>query len=98
MVMMPVGMVEVSTCSLADLITTNMTPNADGTVYTSANGVKVKKGDELGSFRFGGSTHCLIFSPNTKLKFYQEALPTEGTYFVPLNSAIAEVVKHVVTE
>lgn len=38
----------------------------DFTVY---EGQHVKKGDELGMFHFGGSTHCLIFRPEVKLEF-----------------------------
>ena len=30
-------------------------------------GQKLKKGDELGQFHFGGSTHCLIFGPRVQL-------------------------------
>ena len=30
-------------------------------------GQRLKKGDELGQFHFGGSTHCLIFGPQVKL-------------------------------
>ncbi|KAL9984005.1 hypothetical protein ACROYT_G006257 [Oculina patagonica] len=30
---------------------------------------KVKKGDQLGMFHFGGSTHCLIFRPGVKVEF-----------------------------
>ena len=36
------------------------------TVY---EGQHVTKGDELGMFHFGGSTHCLIFRPGVKLAF-----------------------------
>ncbi len=36
------------------------------TVY---EGQHVKKGDQLGMFHFGGSTHTLIFRPGVKLKF-----------------------------
>jgi phosphatidylserine decarboxylase len=32
-------------------------------------GQRVKKGDELGMFHFGGSTHCLIFRPGVELAF-----------------------------
>lgn len=46
---MPVGMVEISSCNLNK----NIIP-----------GAKVKKGTELGYFAYGGSTHCLIFEPN----------------------------------
>ena len=48
----------------------------------------VKKGDELGMFHFGGSTHCLIFRPETNITFAGD-LPTDTN--VPLNSAIATV-------
>lgn len=30
---------------------------------------RVEKGDEIGMFHFGGSTHCLVFRKDTKLKF-----------------------------
>ena len=30
-------------------------------------GDRIKKGDEIGSFHFGGSTHLLVFRPETKL-------------------------------
>lgn len=40
-------------------------------------GDEVKKGDPLGYFQFGGSTHCLIFRKNVKLDFVPEAIPAE---------------------
>lgn len=36
------------------------------TVY---EGQHVQKGDQLGMFHFGGSTHCLIFRPEVNLEF-----------------------------
>ncbi len=45
---MPIGMAEVSSCVLDEKI---------------KPGYKIKKGEELGYFQFGGSTHCLIFRP-----------------------------------
>lgn len=56
----PVGMVEVSSC----LIAPEITP-----------GRHVAKGDELGHFQFGGSTHCLIFRPGAIAGFSLGALP-----------------------
>lgn len=53
----PIGMVEISTCILND----NM-----------VRGASVKKGDELGHFQFGGSTHCLIFQKGIIGKFDKE--------------------------
>jgi phosphatidylserine decarboxylase len=45
------------------------------TVY---DGQKVKKGDELGMFHHGGSSHCLIFRPETaaKLRWMTNDPPT----------------------
>jgi len=54
MCFMPVGMVEVSSCIIND----NIKP-----------GYHVKKGEELGYFQFGGSTHCLIFRPGVIKEF-----------------------------
>ncbi|MDD2736527.1 MAG: phosphatidylserine decarboxylase family protein [Desulfuromonadaceae bacterium] len=54
MVMMPIGMAEVSSCVLLDNIKA---------------GYKVKKGEELGYFQYGGSTHCLIFRPGVIKEF-----------------------------
>ncbi|MEI6033141.1 MAG: phosphatidylserine decarboxylase family protein [Verrucomicrobiae bacterium] len=36
---------------------------------TVKEGQHVAKGEQLGMFHFGGSTHCLLFRPQTKLKF-----------------------------
>lgn len=43
---MPIGMVEISSCILNDKI---------------KPGARVEKGQELGYFQFGGSTHCVLF-------------------------------------
>jgi len=37
--------------------------------FTVYEGQHVKKGDQLGMFHFGGSTHCLIFRPGVELEF-----------------------------
>ena len=54
MIMMTIGMAEVSSCVLLDQI---------------KEGYKVKKGEELGYFQYGGSTHCLIFRPGVIKEF-----------------------------
>jgi len=56
----PVGMVEVSSCVIAPEI---------------APGHHVAKGDELGHFQVGGSTHCLVFRPGAIADFSLGALP-----------------------
>lgn len=52
------------------------------------DGQKINKGDELGMFHFGGSTHCLIFRPDTKISF--DPTYSVGT-IAPVGSAIATV-------
>jgi len=48
MCIIPVGMAEISSC----VIDPKIQP-----------GYKIEKGEELGYFQFGGSTHCLVFRP-----------------------------------
>jgi phosphatidylserine decarboxylase len=54
MVVMPVGMAEVSSCVLLDAV---------------KPGYRIKKGEELGYFQYGGSTYCLIFRPGAIKSF-----------------------------
>lgn len=51
---MPIGMVEISSCIIANNIQA---------------GKRVEKGEELGYFQFGGSTHCVIFRPGVIKEF-----------------------------
>jgi phosphatidylserine decarboxylase len=73
----PVGMSEVSSC----VIDSKLTP-----------GFKVKKGDELGHFQYGGSTHCLVFRPGVIAEFTLGAIPQPHDPKAPLmlvNSKLA---------
>ena len=55
-------------------------------------GPKVKKGDELGMFHFGGSSHCLIFQPDVELDFdLHGQTPGVNTNAIPINCAIAKL-------
>jgi phosphatidylserine decarboxylase len=65
----PVGMSEVSSC----MIHSNLTP-----------GYHVAKGEELGYFQFGGSTHCLVFRPGAIADFTLTALPQPHDPNAPL--------------
>ena len=56
----PVGMNEVSSCVIDQKI---------------QPGCHVAKGEELGYFQFGGSTHCLVFRPGAIGDFSLTALP-----------------------
>lgn len=55
-------------------------------------GQQVKKGDEIGMFHFGGSTHCLIFSPDVDIEFdLHDQIPSLESNNIPINSRIATV-------
>jgi len=65
--------------------------SCDITVY---EGQHVKKGEQLGMFHFGGSTHCLIFQPSVKLEFdLHGQTPGLDSSNIPINSMIARVIK-----
>lgn len=52
----------------------------------------VKKGDQLGMFHFGGSTHCLIFRPEVKIEFDTRGqTPGLDTHNIPVRAKIATV-------
>lgn len=77
MAVVPVGMIEVSSCVLDPKL---------------KPGYHLDKGEELGLFQFGGSTHCLVFRPGAIKQFAFEALPMPDAPHAPLvrvNSAIA---------
>ncbi len=65
----PVGMSEVSSC----VIDPNVMP-----------GYHIAKGEELGYFQFGGSTHCLVFGPGVIANFALEAIPQPHDPNAPL--------------
>jgi Phosphatidylserine decarboxylase len=65
----PVGMSEVSSC----MIGPHVTP-----------GYHVAKGEELGYFQFGGSTHCLVFRRGVIAQFSLGAIPQPHDPNAPL--------------
>jgi phosphatidylserine decarboxylase len=64
-----IGMVEVSSC----VIDAKITP-----------GYHVGKGEELGCFQYGGSTHCLVFRPGAIAEFSLGAIPQPHDPKAPL--------------
>ncbi len=56
-------------------------------IVTVKEGSKVKKGDQIGYFQFGGSTHCLVFRKGVISEFAAQAIP-QG-----LNGADSTIVK-----
>lgn len=69
MAFLPVGMSEVSSC----MIDSKVTP-----------GYHVEKGEELGYFQYGGSTHCLVFRPGAIAEFTLAAIPQPHDPQAPL--------------
>jgi phosphatidylserine decarboxylase len=69
MAFVAVGMVEVSSCKIASKI---------------KPGHHVEKGEELGYFQFGGSTHCLVFRPGAIADFILTAIPQPHDPHPPL--------------
>jgi phosphatidylserine decarboxylase len=65
----PVGMLEVSSC----VINPEVKP-----------GYHVGKGEELGHFQYGGSTHCLVFRPGAIAGFSLSAIPQPHEPKAPL--------------
>lgn len=60
------------------------------TVY---EGQHVDKGDQLGMFHFGGSTHCLIFRPQVRLSFdLHGQTPGLESRNIPVRARIATVI------
>jgi phosphatidylserine decarboxylase len=59
-----IGMAEVSSCML---VRSQGEPLQEGQ--------RVKKGDQIGYFQFGGSTHCLVFRPGVIAEFAMQAIP-----------------------
>jgi phosphatidylserine decarboxylase len=59
------------------------------TVY---EGQQVKKGDQLGMFHYGGSTHALIFRPQVDLEFDLHGQPPGlESKDIPVRARIATV-------
>jgi len=58
---------------------------------TVSEGQHVKKGDEIGMFHYGGSTHCLIFRKGLELDEFPDAENPEHN--VPVRSKLAVVKK-----
>lgn len=55
---------------------------------TAQIGTRLEKGEKLGRFHFGGSTHCMVFRPELDVNFY---LPADKNEQVLCRSKIATV-------
>jgi phosphatidylserine decarboxylase len=55
---------------------------------------RLRKGDQIGMFHYGGSTHCLIFRPGVKLEFdHHGQKPGLHATNIRVNARIARVVR-----
>ena len=60
---------------------------------TIHEGQHVTKGQQLGMFRFGGSTYCLVFQPGVELEFdFHGETPGLDAKSLPVNSKLATVI------
>ncbi|KAI0438908.1 Phophatidylserine decarboxylase-domain-containing protein [Xylaria telfairii] len=71
-----VGMADVSTCEILEK-------------FQGGLPAAVEKGEEIGMFHHGGSTHCLLFEKKVKLAWVSEASPETATRNIPIRSALA---------
>jgi phosphatidylserine decarboxylase len=61
---------------------------------TAGEGQHVCKGDQIGMFHFGGSTHCLLFRPDVTVEFdHHGQKPGLHARNIPVNARIATVVR-----
>ena len=59
---------------------------------TVEKGQHVKKGDELGMFHYGGSTHCLLFRPDVMVEWDLDGqTPGLDATNIPLHQKIGTV-------
>ncbi|MGO9512796.1 MAG: phosphatidylserine decarboxylase family protein [Steroidobacteraceae bacterium] len=80
-----IGLMCVLLVGMAEVSTCQMT------VY---EGQHVGKGDQIGMFHFGGSTHCLIVRPGVNLEFdLHGQKPGLDSKNIPVNSRIATVMR-----
>ncbi|KAJ6789973.1 hypothetical protein PWT90_02929 [Aphanocladium album] len=71
-----VGMSDVSSCEIA-------------TRFQVDNPTPVCKGEEIGTFRHGGSSYCLLFRNGLKLAWVPEAIPREDSRNLQVRSELA---------
>ena len=77
-----IGLICVMPVGMAEVSTNQIT------VY---EGQHVKKGDQLGMFHFGGSTHCIFFRPEVNIRFHLGEKPGLNSQNLLVNSMLATV-------
>jgi phosphatidylserine decarboxylase len=72
-----IGMADVSSCEISAKFS------------DEALRATVEKGEEIGMFHHGGSTHCLLFRQGVNLAFVTGAIPGNVKKNLPIRSALA---------
>ncbi|KAH6605069.1 phosphatidylserine decarboxylase [Trichoderma cornu-damae] len=72
-----IGMADVSSCEILEKFDAKNLP------------ATVEKGEEIGMFHHGGSTHCLLFRQGVNLAFVTGAIPGNAKRNLPIRSALA---------
>ncbi|KPM44538.1 hypothetical protein AK830_g1998 [Neonectria ditissima] len=75
-----IGMADISTCEIASRFCANLPQ-------------PVAKGEELGMFHHGGSSHCLLFRKGVKLAWSVGAIPGKAKKNLPIRSELAMAYK-----
>ncbi|KAE8154096.1 phosphatidylserine decarboxylase family protein [Aspergillus avenaceus] len=78
----PIGLMCVVEVGMADVSTCEVTVKENQTVT---------KGQEIGMFHHGGSTHCLLFRKGVNLTWVTNAFPGVSDKNIPLRGALAQV-------
>ncbi|KAF2476674.1 phosphatidylserine decarboxylase [Lindgomyces ingoldianus] len=60
--------------------------------WTVEKGDTLTKGQDIGMFHFGGSTHCLIFRKGVELKWVKDPMVTGEDKNLPVCGALAQVI------
>jgi phosphatidylserine decarboxylase len=76
-----IGMADVSSCDILEKFSGKNLPQP------------VEKGDEIGTFHHGGSTHCLLFRPEVNLAFVAGAIPENAKKNLPIRGPLAYAYK-----
>ncbi|UKZ82262.1 hypothetical protein TrVFT333_010047 [Trichoderma virens FT-333] len=79
MAAMYIGMADVSSCEISEKFDAKNLP------------ASVEKGEEIGLFHHGGSTHCLLFRQGVNLAFVNGAIPGNSRKNLPIRGPLAVV-------
>lgn len=80
----PVGLLCFVAIGIADVSTCEISPRLMGSWPQ-----RVEKGEEIGMFRYGGSSYCLLFRKDLELAFVEKAQPGRENTGIAIRSPLA---------